>query len=70
MRLVLFFIGAAGAVFVSTAAIASETITYTCDARGRLRQVVHSGTVNNGVTTAYTYDRADNRLTKVTTGAP
>jgi YD repeat-containing protein len=49
---------------------ASETITYTYDARGRLKQVSHSGTVNNGVTTTYVHDKADNRTTKTTTGAP
>ena len=36
------------------------------DARGRLTKVVHSGSVNNGVTTTYTYDRANNRVTKTT----
>jgi YD repeat-containing protein len=45
---------------------ASETLTYTYDARGRLTKVVHSGSVNNGVTTTYTYDRANNRVTKTT----
>jgi len=49
---------------------ASETLTYTYDARGRLTKVVHSGTVNNGVTTAYAYDKANNRTGKTTTGAP
>ncbi|HET8726343.1 MAG TPA: RHS repeat domain-containing protein [Alphaproteobacteria bacterium] len=49
---------------------ASETITYSYDARGRLKQVVHSGSVNNGVTTSYTLDKAGNRTNKTTTGAP
>lgn len=49
---------------------ASETITYSYDARGRLKQVAHSGTVNNGVTTTYGHDKADNRTAKTTTGAP
>ena len=52
---------------VPTAASATETITYTYDARGRLVQVVHSGTVNNGVATSYTIDKADNRTNKTTT---
>lgn len=51
-------------------AFAAETITYTYDARGRLVKVVHSGTVNNGVTTSYSHDKADNRTNKTTTGAP
>lgn len=54
----------------STAALASETITYSYDARGRLIQVAHSGSVNNGVTTAYAHDKANNRTSKTTTGAP
>ena len=49
---------------------AAETITYTYDARGRLVQVVRSGTVNNGVNTSYTLDKANNRTNTTTTGAP
>ena len=51
-------------------AAATETITYTYDARGRLVQVARSGTVNNGVTTTYTIDKAQNRTAKTTTGSP
>jgi hypothetical protein len=47
----------------SAAAFAAETITYTSDARGRLVQVQHAGTVNNGLQTSYTLDEADNRTT-------
>ena len=53
----------------ATAALATETITYSYDARGRLVQVVHNGTANNGVTTSYAYDRAHNRTNVTTTGA-
>ena len=49
---------------------AAETITYTYDAKGRLVKVVHSGTVNNGVQTTYSQDKADNRTQVKTTGAP
>lgn len=59
-------VGVVGAV----PAHASETITYTYDAKGRLIKVVHSGTVNNGVQTDYTHDKADNRTNVKTTGAP
>ena len=48
---------------------AAETMTYTYDAKGRLIKVVHSGTVNNGVTTDYSHDKADNRTNVKTTGA-
>jgi hypothetical protein len=58
------------ALCLSVPASAAETITYVYDARGRLVQVVRTGTVNNGVTTAYTIDKADNRTNKTTTGSP
>jgi YD repeat-containing protein len=54
---------------IATAAYATETITYTYDARGRLVQVQRSGTVNNGVNTTYTHDKAHNRTNVTTTGA-
>jgi hypothetical protein len=57
-------------LLLGAAAYAAETITYTYDARGRLKQVAHTGTVNNGVTTTYTLDKADNRTNKTTTGSP
>jgi YD repeat-containing protein len=56
-RLVLVFATAG----IATVAMASETITYTYDARGRLAKVVRSGTVNNNVSASYAYDKADNR---------
>ena len=55
--LIAFIIAAVAGV----AATASETINYSYDARGRLVQVKHSGTVNNNVTANYQYDKADNR---------
>jgi len=63
-------LGAFVSIFVSTAASASETITYSYDARGRLIQVSHSGSVNNGASTTYSHDKAHNRTNKTTTGAP
>lgn len=53
----------------ASAASASETITYSYDALGRLVTVAHSGTVNNGQQTTYSLDPADNRKTVTTTGA-
>jgi YD repeat-containing protein len=58
------------ALLLSVPASAAETITYVYDARGRLVQVIRTGTVNNGVTTSYTIDKADNRTNKTTTGSP
>lgn len=51
------------------AASAAETITYTYDAKGRVIRVVRSGSVNNGVTTDYQHDKADNRKRVTTTGS-
>jgi len=59
----LIGLGLAGAAF------AAETITYSYDARGRIKTVVRTGTVNNGVSTSYTHDRADNRPRVVVTGS-
>ena len=53
---VLAVTGLAGA-----AAWASETVTYTYDARGRLVKVERSGSVNNNVSAEYKYDKGDNR---------
>lgn len=50
-----------GALLGSAPAFATETITYTYDARGRLVKVVHTGTVNNNNQVCYKYDKADNR---------
>jgi RHS Repeat len=54
---------------LATAAIASETITYVYDAKGRLIEVRRSGSVNDKVKTVYTYDKVHNR-TRVTTTLP
>jgi len=42
-------------------ASASETVTYTYDARGRLVKVERSGTVNDDAKTEYEHDKANNR---------
>jgi hypothetical protein len=51
-------------------AVANETVNYSYDAKGRLVKVERSGTVNNGVVTNYTFDKADNRVLKNTSGSP
>ena len=64
---------AAAATIVATllvgAANATETITYTYDAKGRLIKVERSGTVNNGVKSEYLHDKADNRTNAKVTGS-
>jgi YD repeat-containing protein len=63
-------LAAGAAVVAASAAMAAETIVYRYDARGRLVRVERSGTVNNNVATNYTFDKADNRTAKTTTGSP
>ena len=63
-------IGALLALVLGRTVGAAETVTYTYDAKGRLIKVVHTGTVNNNVTTDYTHDKANNRKTIVTTNSP
>ena len=55
---------AAAAASAATAALASETISYGYDARGRLVKVVRAGPVNS--TTEYKHDKADNRTARET----
>lgn len=54
---------------VTAVAIATETLTYTYDAKGRLTKVVRTGTVNNNVTVEYEHDKADNRTRVKTTNS-
>ena len=55
--LILLMIGACPAL-----AIASETINYTYDAKGRLVKVEYNGTMNNNLVANYTHDKANNIL--------
>jgi hypothetical protein len=55
---------------VPALAIAAETIAYGYDAKGRLVRVERSGATANNVVTHYSYDRADNRTNKTTSGSP
>ena len=59
-----------GVAAIPTLAIATETVNYSYDAKGRVVQIARSGTINNGVITNYTYDHADNRTNKTTSGSP
>lgn len=61
MKTVRFTFALLSAFVVAMPAVASEAISYTYDAKGRLVKVVRSGSVNNGVTTEYEHDPADNR---------
>jgi len=54
---------------MASPALATETITYRYDARGRLIKVERTGTVNNNVKTDYVLDKADNRVSKTVTGS-
>lgn len=58
------------ALAMAAAAVASETVNYSYDARGRLVRVARNGSVNANVVTNYSYDKADSRTLKNTTGAP
>lgn len=57
-------------IFAAVAASATETITYTYDAKGRVILVVHAGSVNNNLVANYAFDPADNRKNIKVTGAP
>lgn len=59
-----------GIATLSQTAMAAETITYSYDAKGRVVRIVHSGSVNNGATTTYSHDKADNRVVVRATGGP
>jgi YD repeat-containing protein len=61
---------AVAAALLASAASATETITYTYDAKGRLMKVERSGTVNNNVKAEYVQDKVDNRKNVKVTGSP
>lgn len=70
MKIAICIFATLSAFICATSAIAAETIVYRYDARGRLIKVERSGTVNNGVQTSYTQDKATNRKNVTTTGSP
>lgn len=65
----VFYLGSAIALIVGIPAHATEAQKYRYDAKGRLIKVERTGTVNNGITTEYTHDKADNRTRLKTTGS-
>jgi YD repeat-containing protein len=60
---------AAATAAAASPAIAEEKLLYRYDARGRLIKVERL-TVNSNVVTNYTFDKADNRTAKTTSGSP
>lgn len=48
-------------VLLAHPAGASETVTYSYDAKGRVTTVAHSGTVNDAVQSSFVFDKTDNR---------
>lgn len=70
MRLVRPLLIAVTGLALAVPALAAETITYSYDAKGRLVKVERTGTINNGVQTTYTHDKADNRTNVKTVGSP
>ncbi len=60
----------AAVVGLASLAAASETVTYTYDANGRVVRVLHTGSVNNNLQSNYVYDDADNRKNQNVTGSP
>jgi len=69
MKQIKTFVLCAVGIVISNCAIASETSSFAYDSRGRLIRVVKTGTVNNGQQTEYQFDKADNRVRVVVTGA-
>lgn len=64
------FVSTAVSLIATSAAQATETITYAYDAKGRLVTVKRTVNSNPVVQTTYTHDKADNRKNTTTTGSP
>lgn len=54
---------------LSAAAFGANTVTYICDALGRLTNVQSSGGPSSGITRSYGYDATDNRTSFQSSGA-
>ena len=64
-----FYLGSAIALYAVPVS-ATETQNYHYDSKGRLLKVERTGSVNNGVTTEYNHDKADNRVRLKIIGSP
>jgi YD repeat-containing protein len=60
-RTTRFALAALALGLIGSTGSATETVTHTYDARGRLIKVVHTGTVNNNNQVCYKLDKAGNR---------
>lgn len=61
---------AISATFLPNISQASETVTYSYDAQGRLIDATHSGTgPNSGLDIRYQYDQSENRKIQNVTGS-
>lgn len=60
---------ALGAFAVASSASASETVTYSYDALGRLVGSVTAGGANSGISTGTSFDPAGNRTSYTVSGA-
>ena len=60
------------ALMMPSGAMATETVAYSYDARGRLIKVIRSGSAqnNSNVTTDYSHDKANNRKQFTTINSP
>ncbi|MBB4837743.1 hypothetical protein HNP52_000794 [Sphingomonas kyeonggiensis] len=58
------------ALMTTSSSSAGETVNYTYDELGRLISVKQEGTVNNGVESNYSLDKAGNRTNVKVTGVP
>lgn len=71
MRRTLLGAASVAALLHTPMALASETIRYSYDPLGRLKEVGRSGSVNNGILASYAYDPASNRTNvTVIAGSP
>ena len=61
-------LASAALALLPSIASAGETVTYSYDAKGRLTKVAHAGGRNDGATTSYAFDAADNRMGVATSG--
>lgn len=68
LRSILVFYLLSSGFITTYSATGSESVTYTYNDRGRLVRVNRSGTINDGIQAAYTYDKADNRTNVTVTG--